>query len=81
MGVNLDGAFYCARAAVRSMVASGIKGSIVSISSTAAQSGEGAIHYVTSKAAIVGLTGWAANAFIGNRKVEVWSPRTKRDRS
>ena len=31
--------------------------------------------------AIVGLTGWAANAFIGNRKVEVWSPRTKHDRS
>jgi putative membrane protein len=30
---------------------------------------------------IVGLTGWAANAFIGNRKVEVWSPRAKRDRS
>ena len=30
---------------------------------------------------IVGLTGWAANAFIGNRKVEVWSPHAKRDRS
>jgi putative membrane protein len=26
---------------------------------------------------IVGLTGWAANAFIGNRKVEVWSPHTR----
>ena len=30
---------------------------------------------------IVGLTGWAANAFIGNRKVEVWSPHAKRNRS
>lgn len=24
---------------------------------------------------IVGLTGWAANAFVGNKKVEVWSVR------
>lgn len=70
MGVNLDGAFYCARAAVRSMVASGIKGSIVSISSTAAQSGEGAIHYVTSKAAIVGLTRGLARE-LGGRGIRV----------
>jgi putative membrane protein len=26
---------------------------------------------------IVGLTGWAANTFIGNRKVEVWRPHTR----
>ncbi len=30
---------------------------------------------------IVGLTGWAANAFIGNRKVELWSPHRGRNRS
>ena len=56
MDVNLNGTFYCTRAAVRSMIAHDIKGSIISIASTAAQSGEGAVHYVTSKAAIVGLT-------------------------
>jgi putative membrane protein len=30
---------------------------------------------------IVGLTGWVANAFIGNRKVEVWQPHSGRNRS
>jgi 3-oxoacyl-[acyl-carrier protein] reductase len=56
LGVNLNGAFYCARAALRIMAKSGIKGSIVNIASTSAASGEGPIHYVTSKAAIVGFT-------------------------
>ncbi len=70
MGVNLDGAFYCARAAVRSMVAAGNAGSIVSIASTAAQSGEGPIHYVTSKAAIIGLTRGLARE-LGGRKIRV----------
>lgn len=70
MGVNLDGAFYCTRAAVRSMVAAGIKGSIISISSTAAQSGEGAVHYVTSKAAIVGMTRALARE-LGGRGIRI----------
>lgn len=26
---------------------------------------------------IVGLTGWAANAFVGDRKVEIWSVRRR----
>lgn len=56
LGVNLDGAFFCARAAVRSMTAAGLDGSIINISSTSAQSGEGPLHYVTSKAALIGLT-------------------------
>lgn len=56
MKVNLYGAFYCMRAAVRSMVAHEIKGSIVNISSTSAISGEGALHYAASKSALVGLT-------------------------
>jgi 3-oxoacyl-[acyl-carrier protein] reductase len=56
IGVNLDGAFWCARAAIRLMARDGSKGSIVNIASTSAASGEGPIHYVTSKAAIVGLT-------------------------
>ena len=56
IGVNLDGAFWCARAALRLMARDGTRGSIVNIASTSAASGEGPIHYVTSKAAIVGLT-------------------------
>ncbi len=56
IGVNLDGAFWCARAALRLMARDGVKGAIVNIASTSAASGEGPIHYVTSKAAIVGLT-------------------------
>jgi 3-oxoacyl-[acyl-carrier protein] reductase len=56
VGVNLNGAFYCARAALRLMARDGTKGSIVNIASTSAASGEGPIHYVTTKAAIVGLT-------------------------
>ena len=70
MGVNLDGAFYCTRAAVRSMVNADIKGSIISISSTAAQSGEGPVHYVTSKAAIVGLTRALARE-LGSRGIRI----------
>jgi 3-oxoacyl-[acyl-carrier protein] reductase len=56
MAVNLDGAFFCTREALRIMAAHDIKGSIVNIASTAVQSGEGPVHYVTSKAALVGMT-------------------------
>jgi 3-oxoacyl-[acyl-carrier protein] reductase len=56
MGVNLDGAFYCTREALRIMAAHNIKGSIINIASTAVQSGEGPVHYVTSKTALVGMT-------------------------
>lgn len=56
MGVNLDGAFYCTREALRIMAEKNIKGSIINIASTAVQSGEGPVHYVTSKAALVGMT-------------------------
>jgi 3-oxoacyl-[acyl-carrier protein] reductase len=56
MAVNLDGAFFCTREALRIMAAHDIKGSIVNITSTAVQSGEGPVHYVTSKAALVGMT-------------------------
>jgi 3-oxoacyl-[acyl-carrier protein] reductase len=70
MGVNLNGAFYCTRAAVRSMVRSGIAGSIVSIASTAAQSGEGPVHYVTSKAALIGMTRALARE-LGSRNIRI----------
>jgi len=56
MGVNINGTFHCSRAAVRIMVKNGTKGSIVSIASTSAASGEGSIHYSASKGAIVSFT-------------------------
>jgi 3-oxoacyl-[acyl-carrier protein] reductase len=56
LGVNLFAQFYCARAAVRLMVADGVTGTIVNVASTSAASGEGPIHYATSKAGIVGFT-------------------------
>ncbi|GAA4002208.1 3-oxoacyl-[acyl-carrier-protein] reductase [Comamonas faecalis] len=55
IGVNLNGAFYCARAAVRAMLKNG-GGAVVNVGSTSAVSGDGPAHYVTSKAAIQGLT-------------------------
>lgn len=56
VNVNLNGAFYCCREAVRLMVRVNKPGSIINIASTSAVSGEGGVHYCASKAAILGLT-------------------------
>jgi 3-oxoacyl-[acyl-carrier protein] reductase len=56
LDVNINGYFFCARAAVRDMVKRNAAGSIINISSTGAVSGDGPLHYITSKAAQVGLT-------------------------
>lgn len=56
LGVNLDGTFFGCREGVRIMAEDGHGGSIINISSTSAQSGEGPLHYVASKAAVIGLT-------------------------
>ncbi len=56
VNVNLNGAFYCCREAVRHMAEQGTAGSIINIASTSAVSGEGGVHYCASKAAILGLT-------------------------
>lgn len=56
LAVNLNGPFYMAREFARLAAADGRGGSIINISSTSAQSGEGSPHYVTSKAAVIGLT-------------------------
>lgn len=56
VGVNLTGAFYCARQAVRAMLQAGNAGAIINVSSTAAVSGDGPAHYCASKAALMGLT-------------------------
>lgn len=70
MAVNLNGAFYVCREAVRIMAEDGNPGSIVNISSTSAQSGEGSPHYVTSKAALIGLSRQLARE-LAPRKIRV----------
>lgn len=56
IGVNLNGSFYCARAAVRVMQEKEIKGTVINISSTSAVSGDGPAHYCATKAALMGFT-------------------------
>ena len=70
MNVNLNGAFYCAREALRVMSRLNIKGSIINISSTSAFSGEGAPHYGASKAALLGLSRSLAEE-VGPRGIRV----------
>jgi len=56
MEVNLNGPFYFSQAVVPDMVAAGW-GRIVNISSSSAQSGQQyMVHYVTSKAGLIGFT-------------------------
>ena len=54
LAVNLSGVFYCCRAALRLMNERN-RGSIVCVSSIAAQSGTGPVHYTAAKAGVVGL--------------------------
>jgi 3-oxoacyl-[acyl-carrier protein] reductase len=56
IGVNLTGAFYCSREAVKLMLKAGTPGSVINISSTAALTGEGPSHYCAAKAGVMGLT-------------------------
>ena len=57
IGVNLKGSFLCAQGAAKRMVTAGQPGSIVSLASRAAFcSSANGVHYVTSKAGIVGMT-------------------------
>lgn len=56
-GVNLRGAFLCAQAVARRLVARGAPGAIVNLASSAAyRSSPRGVHYVSSKAGVVGLT-------------------------
>ena len=56
MAVNLNGPFYFCQAVVPGMIAAGW-GRIVNISSSSAQSGQPyMVHYVTSKAGLIGFT-------------------------
>jgi 2-hydroxycyclohexanecarboxyl-CoA dehydrogenase len=56
MQVNLNGPFYCTQAVLGDMVEAGW-GRIVNISSSSAQGGQPyMVHYVTSKAGLIGMT-------------------------
>jgi len=56
LDVNLTGPFYCTRAAVRIMCKKAVAGSVITISSTGALSGESAVHYDASKGALLAMT-------------------------
>jgi 3-oxoacyl-[acyl-carrier protein] reductase len=56
MDINLNGTFYCTRAAILLMRELEVKGSIVTVSSTGALSGESAVHYDTAKGALLSMT-------------------------
>jgi 3-oxoacyl-[acyl-carrier protein] reductase len=65
MAVNLKGLLLCARAVVPHMLPQG-KGKIINISSgTAYQGNVGRIHYVTSKAGVLGFTRALARELAG----------------
>ena len=61
LNINLKGTFRCAQSAARRMVAQGRSGSIINLTSGAAFRGTPrGVHYVASKAGVVGLTRAAA---------------------
>jgi 3-oxoacyl-[acyl-carrier protein] reductase len=61
LNVNLKGTFFCTQAAARQMVARGQGGVVINLASGAAfRSSPRGVHYVSSKAGIVGLTRAAA---------------------
>ncbi|MCB2089469.1 MAG: SDR family oxidoreductase [Sphingomonadaceae bacterium] len=70
LAVNINGTFYTCREFARVLAEDGNPGTIINISSTSAQSGEGSPHYCTSKAAVIGLTRQLARE-LAPRKIRV----------
>ncbi len=61
LSVNLKGAFLCTQMVARQMVAEGRAGAVINLTSGAAfRSSPRGVHYVSSKAGLVGLTRAAA---------------------
>jgi 3-oxoacyl-[acyl-carrier protein] reductase len=69
LDIHLNGAFFCARAAVARMLEQG-SGSIVNMSSIAGLGGMGPIHYATAKAGLLGFTRALARE-VGARGIRV----------
>ena len=67
IGVNLKGTAFCAQAAARAMVAGGIAGAIVNLSSRAMSGTPVGVHYSATKAGVVGLTRSMALALAEHR--------------
>jgi 3-oxoacyl-[acyl-carrier protein] reductase len=67
LDVNLKGSFLCAQATARRMVAAGIAGTIVNISSVAMRGTPLGVHYAASKAGVMGLTRAMALALAPHR--------------
>ncbi|MCB1676138.1 MAG: glucose 1-dehydrogenase [Halioglobus sp.] len=70
LDINLSGTFYCTRAAALAMLEQELPGSIISISSTGALSGESAVHYDTAKGALLSMTRSLARE-LGSRAIRV----------
>ncbi len=64
LGINTKGCLYCTRAAVKEMMKNNA-GSIINLDSVAGAFGTGGASYVTSKAAVIGLTKHTALRFTG----------------
>ena len=69
LAIHLNGAFFCARAALSRMLEQR-SGSIINMSSIAGLGGLSAIHYATAKAGLIGFTGSLARE-VGRRGIRV----------
>ncbi|MFO1023540.1 MAG: SDR family NAD(P)-dependent oxidoreductase [Acetobacteraceae bacterium] len=65
--INLKGTAFCAQAAARVMVARGVQGAIVNLSSRAMSGTPVGVHYSATKAGVVGLTRSMALALADHR--------------
>jgi NAD(P)-dependent dehydrogenase (short-subunit alcohol dehydrogenase family) len=64
LSINTKGCLYCTRAVVKEMMKNNV-GSIINLDSVAGAFGTGGASYVTSKAAVIGLTKHTAIRFTG----------------
>jgi 3-oxoacyl-[acyl-carrier protein] reductase len=56
LDVNLKGSAFCAQAAARHMVAQGIRGVILNLSSSSVRGAVLGVHYAATKTGIIGIT-------------------------